>query len=226
MAEDLRSANLAGSLITATTSGTAVALDVNITAGNLTATVDSAFVNSGNVFLVSGNAWTGVGSAYTTNGATSSNQTNGGQITRIFNTLGNEQFVSASPGVIMGSVAVTTGTLVTSGDVISLGSPSFKTVSVGGSDAYTQVWTLANTGSRLEVHGWNISTNSPGLVQLFVSGGTPVLIKNYYLNFASGATIEKTFVSPIIPGGAGLGFGVGTTCAGSTDVCVFGRLIT
>ena len=60
---------------------------------------------------------------------------------------------------------------------------------------------------------------------MLVSGTTKVEIANYNLNYASGAVIEKTFVTPIIPGLADIHTGFGTTVAGSTLVTIYGREI-
>jgi len=112
-----------------------------------------------------------------------------------------------------------------------LGSPCFKSSTLIASGGYSDTWAIGGTGSRLEVHGWHISTNLAGIVRLLISGTTnvtdssPGLISQYYLNFASGGTVEKTFAFPIVPAGAGSNIGFGTTCAGSTNVTIFGREI-
>lgn len=109
-----------------------------------------------------------------------------------------------------------------------IGSPCFKTSYLIASGAWSQTWTIGGAGSRLEIHGWHISTNLPGWVRILISGTAnnaydSGLIANYFLNYASGGVIEKTFVSPIIPAGAESAIGFGTTCAGSTNVTLFGR---
>ena len=58
---------------------------------------------------------------------------------------------------------------------------------------------------------------------MVVSGATPGKIAEYHLNYASGATIEKTFCTPIIPAGPGSAIGFGATVAGSTCVTIYGR---
>lgn len=104
-----------------------------------------------------------------------------------------------------------------------VGSPCFKEATATESGTYTQVWPIGGTGSKLEIHGWKVSTQLPGYVRMLSSGTTPTKIADYYMNYASGAIIEKTFVTPIIPGGADIHAGFGTTIAGSTSVTIYGR---
>jgi len=125
-------------------------------------------------------------------------------------TVGSEVWIPA------GSVTVT---------LEDVGSPCFKQATAIASGTYTQVWQVGGAGSRLEVHGWEISTNLSGVVRVLRSGTTPAEIVNYHLNYASGAEIEKTFVTPIVPGGADIHMGFGTTSAGSTAVTIYGREI-
>lgn len=111
----------------------------------------------------------------------------------------------------------------------NIGSPCFKTSILITSGGYSDTWKIGGAGSRLAIHGWHISTNLPGTIRILVSGTTntaavsPGLISEYFLYYASGATIEKTFSTPLIPAGAGSAIGFGTTSAGSTTVTIFGR---
>jgi len=126
---------------------------------------------------------------------------------------------STSPWIIAGSVNIVNSSQ-------EVGSPCFKQAGTNASGTYTQVWTIGGTGSRLEVHGWHISTNNPGIVTIVGSATTPILISNNFLNYASGALIEKTFSNPIVPQGANVHLGFQTTVAGSTCVTIYGREIS
>jgi hypothetical protein len=125
---------------------------------------------------------------------------------------------TTSPWIIAGSVNIVNSSQ-------EVGSPCFKQAGTNASGTYTQVWTIGGTGSRLEVHGWHISTNNPGIVTIVGSATTPILISNNFLNYASGALIEKTFSNPIVPQGANVHLGFQTTVAGSTCVTIYGREI-
>ncbi len=107
--------------------------------------------------------------------------------------------------------------------IVDLGSPNYMRGLLTASGTYTNVWRAPAAGSRIEIHGYHISTNAPGYVRLCQSGTTPVVISDWNLNYASGAVIEKTFVNPIIPCAADVPVGVGATVAGSTTVTIFGR---
>jgi len=107
--------------------------------------------------------------------------------------------------------------------IVDVGSPSFKRGLLTASGTYINVWPIDGVGSRLEMHGFHISTNSAGYVSLCRSGTIPVVISDWNLNYTSGATIEKTFVNPIIPNGANVPVGIGATIAGSTICTIYGR---
>ncbi len=126
-------------------------------------------------------------------------------------------------GNLTGSVAIQNE--ITMQDV---GSPCFKTSYLIASGAWSQTWSIGGAGSKLEIHGWHISTNLPGQVRVLISGVSnnaydSGLIANYFVNFASGGVVEKTFATPIIPAGAGSAIGFGTSSAGSTNFTIFGR---
>jgi len=133
-----------------------------------------------------------------------------------------------------GSLAVqkVAGSVYSTGSINIISELNLKNIGTGfkqatgtASGTYTQAWGITGTGSRLEVHGFHISTDNPGYVRMLVSGTTKTEIADYNLNYASGATIEKTFVTPIVPGAADIQLGFGTTVAGSTLVTIYGREI-
>ena len=103
-----------------------------------------------------------------------------------------------------------------------LGSPAWKTATATASGTYTQVWEVG-AGSRIEIHGWKVSTNAPGYVSLVLSGTSKTLIADYYLEYASGAVVEKSFNTPFIPGEDNIHIGFGTHIAGSTSITIYGR---
>ena len=126
-------------------------------------------------------------------------------------------------GDLTGSIAIQNETTMQ-----DVGSPCFKTSYLIASGAWSQTWTIGGAGSKLEIHGWHISTDLPGQVRILISGiannaYNSGLIANYFLNFASGGAIEKTFSTPIIPAGAGSAIGFGTSSAGSTNFTIYGR---
>ena len=142
--------------------------------------------------------------------------------------------------VTIGRVAEVSGGIFTGGNLTGsiaiqneitmqdTGSPCFKTSYLIASGAWSQTWTIGGAGSKLEIHGWHISTDLPGQVRVLISGiannaYNSGLIANYFINFASGGVVEKTFVSPIIPAGAGSAIGFGTSSAGSTNFTIYGR---
>ncbi len=132
---------------------------------------------------------------------------------------------STSPWVISGNALITGSVNITNDlNLAEAGSPCFKQATATASGTYTEVWKVG-TGSKLEIHGWKISTQLPGYVRMLRSGTTPIVIADYYMAYASGAIIEKTFVTPIVPGGANVQAGVGTTVAGSTAITIYGREI-
>jgi len=126
---------------------------------------------------------------------------------------GSKVWQGTTPWVVAGSVDVNP----------TIGSPCFKQATAIASGAYTQVWGQIGAGSRIELHGYHISTNLPGIVTIVGSGTTVSNIAKYYLNYGSGACIEKTFCSPITPVGADIPLGFQTTVAGSTSVTIYGR---
>ena len=128
-----------------------------------------------------------------------------------------------SGGTVYPLLVDSSGKLEASTTIDNVGSPSFKTVASTASGIYTEVWALGGAGSRIEVHGWKVSTNFPGYVKIVTSGTVPTLISDYYLNYISGAVIEKTFSTPIVPGDADINIGFGTTVAGSTAVTIYGK---
>lgn len=149
---------------------------------------------------------------------------------------GSEQWIKNFGDLGSNAVITNFGTLgssriITAGSVITInqqtindiGSPSFKRGILTASGTYADVWPIGAAGSRVEIHGFHISTDNAGYVRIVNSGTTPEVVTDYNLNYASGATIEKTFSSPIIPGGADIPIGFGTTVAGSTLVTVYGR---
>ena len=134
--------------------------------------------------------------------------------------------VYIASGADIGSVYLKPGQSIDIGSSITIdnvGSPSFKSATAIASGIYTEVWALGGAGSRIEVHGWKVSTDFPGYVKIVTSGTAPTLVSDYYLNYGSGAVIEKTFSSPIVPGAADINIGFGTTVAGSTAVTIYGR---
>lgn len=110
-----------------------------------------------------------------------------------------------------------------SAGITNLGSPSFKRGILSASGTYTNVWSIGGAGSKIEMHGYHISTNAPGYVRICHSGTTPQVISDYNLNYASGGQIEKTFVNPLLSVTADVPIGVGATVAGSTLVTIYGR---
>lgn len=192
----------------------------------------SGAVNQGtNPWVISGivnlgSNWGGTGSVLTIGSVSIANpsiigsvQTQGVSGTA-FNTvwLGTGSVLLSGTGVIAGSISVMNGL-----NLADAGSPSFKISTATASGTYTEVWAIGRPGSRLEVHGYHISTNAPGIVRLANSGTAPLIWATHYLNFQSGATIEKTFVMPIIPHVAGSPICFQTTSAGSTSVTIYGR---
>ena len=123
------------------------------------------------------------------------------------------------------NMPVIAGSFVVTNPITDVGSPSFKRGILTASGTYTNVWPIGGAGSRLEIHGYHISTNNPGYVRLCRSGTTPVVISDWNLNYVSGATIEKTFVNPIIPNAANVPVGIGATVVGSTLCTIYGREI-
>jgi len=118
-----------------------------------------------------------------------------------------------TPWLITGSVDVSP----------TIGSPCFKQSTTTTTSTYAEVWGDIGIGSKIEMHGYHISTNLPGIVTIVGSGTTVSNIAKYYLNYGSGACIEKTFCSPITPIGADIPLGFQTTVAGSTSVTIYGR---
>lgn len=129
-----------------------------------------------------------------------------------FGDIGSSRIITA------GSVIITNN--LTNAD---LGSPSYYRGILSASGTYTNVWRAPATGSRIEIHGYHISTNAPGYVRLCQSGTTPIVISDWNMNYASGAQIEKTFSTPIVPSAANLPIGIGATVAGSTLCTIYGR---
>ena len=132
---------------------------------------------------------------------------------------------------VSGNINISTGSVIITNEqtMQDIGSPCFKTSILIASGGYSDTWKIGGAGSKLEIHGVHISTNLAGTVRLLVSGTTntaavsPGLISEYFLKYASGATIEKTFSTPLIPAGPGSAIGFGTSSAGSTTVTIYGR---
>ena len=122
----------------------------------------------------------------------------------------------------VGSVAVTTSPLTVSGNMISLGSPGFKLAQSSTSGTFKSVWD-PGASNKVEIHGWDISSQVAMQVIVKISGASTVAVQQYHIP-ASGVLI-KTFVSPIAPGANAQIFGFGQTAAGSVDMVVYGRAI-
>jgi len=129
-----------------------------------------------------------------------------------FGDLGSSRIITAGSVTVINDLTIN-----------DMGSPGFKQATAIASGTYTQVWSIGEAGSRVEIHGYHISTNLAGIVNIVGSATAPTLINSNYLNFASGAVIEKTFVTPFIPRGADIPIGIQTTSAGSTAVTIYGR---
>ena len=128
-----------------------------------------------------------------------------------------------SPAAIGSYTGMSNGSVIVINSINDVGSPCFKRGILTASGTYTNVWPIGGTGSKLEIHGYHISTNNPGYVRLCRSGTTPIVISDWNLNYTSGATIEKTFCNPIVPNAADVPVGIGATVAGSTCVTIYGR---
>ena len=139
-------------------------------------------------------------------------------------TKATDNVATSGTATVAGSV-YTTGSINIVNEIImqNVGSPCFKFSYLTASGTYSDTWKIGGAGSKLEIHGWHISSDNPGYVRIVVSGATPGKIAEYHLNYASGATVEKTFCTPIIPAGAGSAIGFGATVAGSTCVTIYGR---
>jgi hypothetical protein len=127
--------------------------------------------------------------------------------------LGSKVWAGTIPWVIAGSVWLAA--------TYDNGSPCFKNSLVIVSGTYNDVW-VPKVGSRVGILGYDISTDSSGLVILLNSGTTPVSISTYYFNI-NGGNITKDFSFPFAPGSRNMPIGIGTTVAGSTYVTIFGR---
>lgn len=126
-----------------------------------------------------------------------------------------------------GSVWQGTNPWIVTGSVLAVqntGSPSFKQATATASGTYTQIWEVT-AGNKVEVQGWKISTHLPGYISMLCSGTSLVKISDYYLNYGSGATIEKTFSTSLIPAGSSINLGFSSTVAGSASVTIYGREI-
>lgn len=132
--------------------------------------------------------------------------------------------ISSAPRLgVSGIVEIASGSIFISNNIQEVGSPCFKRGILTGSAQYTNVWPIGGAGSRVEIHGWHLSSDNPGYVRILRSGGTPVVISDWNLNYASGAVIEKTFVNPITPAAADIPIGIGATVTGSVLCTIFGR---
>lgn len=182
----------------------------------ISAGANSVFGVSGTVVGVSGIVNQGT-TPWTISGVVNVGSIVGSIAISNFAAIGSQRTISA------GSIIVTNE--LTIGNV---GSPCYKRATLVASGTYTNVWPIGGVGSRFEMHGFHISTDNPGYVRIANSGTALAttqagVIADYHLNYASGAAIEKTFSTSIIPNGAGSPVGFGTTVAGSTLVTFYGR---
>ncbi len=223
-----------GSLSTQTVDGTVTVTDI-ATAGSLSIQAVSGIVDIGN--RVAGSIVNlpdeiGVSGTYFQNiiGSVSQNTDPWIVLGSIAQTNTGSVIQSTSPWAVSGVVntelyAGSESWIKNEIVLEDVGSPCFKRGILTASGTYTDAWEVEGAGSKLEMHGFHISTNLAGYVRILRSGTTPVVIADYNLNYASGAVIEKTFVTPIIPGGADINTGFGATVAGSTLVTIYGREI-
>ncbi|MCH7535021.1 MAG: hypothetical protein IH948_04645 [Bacteroidetes bacterium] len=218
-----------------------VSISGTIHIGSVSANVDSLYIQSGNNMHF-GSAWTNIGSVLVSNADAIGSlgvQTVSGVFNTVWVGVGSVVISGTSipPTRGIGSVQLVPGSLevyqtiaddldvnISAFPLFDLGSPGIQqTTYIITSGTYvSEVWS-PGTGSKVEIHGWEISSDVPQEARLVLSGtaGGFVTIGRYRLP-ASG-TILKTLVHPITPGVANEGLGLGTTVTGSTDITIYGR---
>lgn len=108
--------------------------------------------------------------------------------------------------------------------LFDLGSPGMQQVTyiVASGTYVSEVWT-PGLGSKVEIHGWEISSDVPQEARLVLSGTSAGFVTIARYRLPASGTILKTLVHPITPGAVEEGLGLGTTVTGSTDITIYGR---
>jgi hypothetical protein len=188
--------------------------------------VNIANTPSVNAYIQSGTVWTGVGSVLVTGSVNiNGNPANWAGVGSVF-LAGGSSVVSS----MLGSVAVTNtmscNIFIVSGALSPLAGVGFKkqTYTTSGTYLATNLWAPANSGSKVYVYGWDISTDTATLVRVISSGTSPIVIANYWLP-ASG-TMCKTFIRAIVPGAAGIPIGIGLGANGNCEVTLYAEDLT
>ena len=202
----------------------------SIMIGSVSASVDSIYVQSGDNINITGMPRIGISGTDDIGSVVISSAPLIGVSGGIFDSgdiTGSIVISSATKLGVSGIVEVSNrvaGSIVNmpSLEISDMGSPCFREGTAIASGTYTGVW-VAGAGSRIEVHGWHVSSNLPGIVNIIGSAEPVDLISSYFLNYASGAVIEKTFCTPFIPRAADIPLGFQTTSAGSTAVTIYGK---
>jgi hypothetical protein len=101
----------------------------------------------------------------------------------------------------------------------TLGSPGYKQNEGCTSGTYINIWT-PQTGSKIELHGIELSSQAAGIEELKQSGTALKTQSKFYI--PNSGTVVKTFIKPIVLP-VNRSYGIGPWQAGSWTMTLYGR---